>query len=404
MYKINLKELESTNLVALDTMYLGSFIKDKLPRAMDFYSQRVSIFKPQDFNDPFSKALSVCINEVYQKNEQPTIRNVVDTMSQKDWFGKSGLSIDMDNYDYLNKIVSYISSRGAMTIKEFRSRERAMEDAKRSKLLAPDNLNKVIAEIMQSPGTSVDHAISIKRYMDDMVGGTEFANKTADWEEQKHLLETLPSEFAKMIGKPRFTFPPHWKLNEFIPVLRPGEKCVMPGCTGEGKSVCAMMFSEWAAICGKNVLVIHMEDSDQTILMRQTVRWIGGTFLELERGDPKHRMEQMIKLREWWNTRGGSLTYKYLAGNNIGLIVEQIKETAATLEAEDKHLDVVVFDYFQKIDFDSGVGSGGNYVNQATAGAESLKILAERLKLFMFVVSQETPDANGGEQSTYGKR
>lgn len=397
--KLNLQQVEQTNLAAIETMYLGSFIKDP-KRERDFYAQRFAIFKPTDFTDTFSRMVAESINEIYVNNELPTPQNVVNVMSTKNWYERKDIASDADNFTKLNSLISYYQTRGAITLKDFRKQERVMEDAKRARLLSPENLNKVIAEINQRPGTTLDHASDIQGYIQDVMGAHEFAHKTADWDEQKKLLSDLPGQFAEMVGKPRFTFPPHWNLNGFIPVLRMGEKCVVSGGTGDGKSSVANQFAEWAHIAGKNVLVIHMEDSDETILMRQTVRWIGGTFLELERGDPKGRMAQMIKLREYWLTKGGSLTYKYLAGNSIALIVQHIQETAAVLESQDKHLDVVVMDYFQKIDFDS---QPGNYVNLATAGAEQLKILAERLKLFMFVVSQETPDANGGKHTAWAR-
>jgi hypothetical protein len=166
----------------------------------------------------------------------------------------------------------------------------------------------------------------------------------------------------------------------------------------------AMQFAEWALICGKNVLVIHMEDKVETILMRQTCRWIGATMEELERGDVLHKMDAMKELRQKWQLRThGTLTYKYLAGNSIPIVIEQIKEVQRQLEMLDKHLDLVVFDYFQKLDIDSQIGKGQNYVNAANAAAEQLKILAEKLGLIMFVVSQETTDMDGGKHTEWTK-
>lgn len=401
MYQIDLKNIEEANITGIESMYLGSLISSKL-RERDFYSERISVFKDIDYSEPISKAIARAINEIYSNNDRATSERVVEYLSTRDWFkpGFTGIQGLTETISDLRRLVDFYDDRGALNIKDFRRRERIMEDAKRAKLLHPKNLNEKIAEIMAGTGNSVDKALAIKSYMDEIVGGAEFAQKTTDWENQRQILTDLPDEFSGMLNKARFTFPPHWGLNQNIPMLRPGEMCVLSGGTGDGKSSMAMMFAEWAAICGKNVLVIHMEDSDKTILMRQTVRWIGGSFLELEKGDPMNKMQQMIKLREWWNSRGGSLVYKYLAGNTYHAIIEQIKEHAASLEAQDKQLDLVVIDYFQKIDFDS---AGGNYVLAANAGAEAFKIISERLRLFTFIVSQETPDSNGGKHTAWSR-
>ena len=400
---MQVNNIDLSMYTATEVGYLGSFIRGPYKRSHDFYAQRTTVFENKDFTDQFSAGLARAIAIIYTNNEHPTPEKIAETLLtagiiQSDNGNVSG---EMETWNYLGEVLEYYAVRGAENIKDFRKRERLMKEAWRTKKLSPEALQKKIDEISRKhTGASIEKAIALREYLDELVDGTDQVVKMTDWDDQNQMLADLPAKFSSMVGKPRFTFPTVWNVNNFIPVLRPGEKCVLSGGTGDGKSALAMQFAEWACSCGKKVLVIHMEDSDETILMRQTVRWIGGTLNELERGDPLHRMDQMLELRKQWQRDGGKLIYKYLAGLSIPLIIEQIKETANVLESNDEQLDVVVMDYFQKANHDDGKG---NYVVAANKGAEDLKIIAERLKLFMFVVSQETPGENGTKHTAWSR-
>lgn len=404
---VKLTKVEPTALVAAEVAYLGSFILDpNYEREKDFYSLRTKVQAPEDMHDPMSAALMEAITRLYHTNEPTTVENLCHIMITEGLVTPEtpGISGEAQAWTELTDMLNYYSFRGAKKFKEFRNREKAVFENWRNDKLSPQTIARVAAEAAKTSSSSLEIALAVRNYADSLLGQGEVQAQTSDWETQERLFTDIPAQNAEMVGKPRFTFPPHWNLNGLIPVIKPGEKIVLSGGTGDGKSAMSMQFAEWACLCGKNVLVIHMEDTVDTILMRQTVRWIGGTLEELEKGDPKGRMSEMKELRKKWiAARGGSLTYKYLAGNSIALIIEHIKETARFLETEGKHLDVVVMDYFQKVDFDSGVKPGSNYVNIATAGAEELKIIAQRLKLTMMVVSQETSDGNGGKHTAWTK-
>lgn len=397
---------DSSALIAAEVAYVGSFLREpKYKRDKDFFSLRTSVVNPADLNDPVVGAALEAVIRLYHQNEVPTIDNAAHIMLTEGLVTPEdiGISGEEQTWQKLAGLLDYCAERGAKSLKDFRVRERAIRENWRNQSLSAKQLEKFLDNARRQSGSSLELAIALRQYADSLIGETEVVSQTADWEKQKELFKEIPERQKALIGKPRFTFPPHWQLNSLIPVLRPGEKIVLSGGTGDGKSALCMQFAEWAAISGKNVLVVHMEDDDDIILMRQTVRWIGGTLEELEKGDPKGKMAQMVALRERWMQGGGGITYKYLAGHSIPLIVEQIKETARDMESQGKHLDVVVMDYFQKADFDTNIKSGQNYVNVANAGAELLKITAQRLSLVLMVVSQETSDGNGGKHTAWTK-
>jgi len=397
---------DSSTLVAAEVAYVGSFLKDgRYKRDKDFFSLRTSIINPKDVNDPVVGAALEAVVRLYHQNEIPTIDNVAHVILTDGLVTPeaAGISGESQTWQALTDLLHYCAQRGAKSLKDFRVRERAVRENWRNQTLSAKNLEKFLENARRQAGSSLELALALRNYADSLIGDSEVVSQTADWEKQKELFVEIPERQRALLGQPRFTFPPHWNLNSLIPVLRPGEKIVLSGGTGDGKSALCMQFAEWGCITGKNVLVIHMEDSDEIILMRQTVRWIGGTLEELEKGDPKGKMAKMSALREKWMERGGSITYKYLAGHSIPLIVEQIKETANEMEAQGKHLDLVVMDYFQKADFDTNIKAGQNYVNVANAGAELLKITAQRLQLVLMVISQETSDGNGGKHTAWTK-
>jgi hypothetical protein len=406
-----LTRIEPTSLIASEVAYVGSFIMGKngsgenVRRDKDFFANRSTVLAPNDMHDELTAGVLEAIVRLYHRNEKPIIENIGHIMITEGLISPDtpGIAGEAEAWTALANLLDYYAVRGAKTMKDFRLRERAVRENWRNERLSGSQIEAFLDEARREATSTFDIAYALRQYADELIGETEMVAYTADWEKQKKILEEIPQRQRDLIGKPRFTFPSAWKLNQLIPVIRPGEKIVLSGGTGDGKSAMSMQFAEWSAITGKNVLVIHMEDREEVILMRQTVRWIGGTLEELEKGDPLGKMEQMIALREVWNERGGSIIYKYLAGHTVPLIVEQIKETAREFEAEGKHLDVVVMDYFQKADFDSQILRGGSYVNAANLGAEMLKITAEKLGLVMFVVSQETSDGNGGKHTAWTK-
>lgn len=401
-----LNNLDPAAMTASEVAYLGSFIREPgIRREKDFFANRSVVMQAKDMHDELSVAVLAGIIRLYHTNEVTSIDNLAHIMMTEGLVTPDtpGIAGEAQSWTALIGLLNYYAERGAKTLKDFRIRERAVQENWRSERLGVRYIEGVVDDAIKAGGSSFDAAMALRNYADSLVSDSEMAAVTTNWDRQKEFLTEFPDQQKALIGKPRFTFPPHWNLNRLIPVIKPGVKIVLSGGTGDGKSAMAMQFAEWAAICGKNVLIIHMEDREDIILMRQTVRWIGGSLEELERGDPRGRMNQMIKLREEWAKNGGSLLYKYLAGNSIPLIVEQIKETAREYEVQDKHLDLVVMDYFQKADHESQIANGQNYVNAANKGAEMLKIIAEKLSLTMCVISQETPDGNGGKHTEWSR-
>ncbi len=406
--KNKLAGLDPAALIASEVAYIGSFVRGpKLIREKDFYANRSMIINPADMHDDFSSAVLEGVVRLYHQNEVPSIENLAHIMLNEGLIAPDSPAItdQAKAWSQVSDLLNYYAERGAKELRSFRKREHTVRENWRTERLSPKHITKILETVDKNGGSSLDAATAIRQYMDSLIGDTEMDAVVAKWDKQKEFLEQFPEQQRSLIGQARFTFPSMWgaKLSKLIPVIRPGEMIVLAGGTGDGKSAMAMQFAEWSAISGKNVLVIHMEDYVDIILMRQTCRWLGATMEELEKGDPKGKMQDMIELREAWMERGGSLIYKYLAGHTIQLLVEQIKETAQELERQGKHLDLVVMDYFQKADFDSGVTQGQNYVNIANQGAELLKIVAQKLALTMCVISQETSDGNGGKHTEWTK-
>lgn len=388
--------------LASEIGYIGSFIIDPEFRNTSYFPKRSMILKPEDMHDPFSKGVLEAIMRLNVRNERATIDEISRVMTTEGIInGNDNVPSQIDTWEKLQSALKYYSQQGAVDTRGFRVRENAVSENWRSNKLTSTSISKLIESMKKKGATNFEIAIALKEYAENVSGGGESAAITADHTRQIELLKEIPERQRELLGKPRFTFPPHWGVNHLVPYLKTGIMITMSGGTGDGKSAMAMQFADWACIAGKNVLAIILEDQFETILMRQTVRWVGGTMDELERGDPHNKMAEMSRLREKWARSGGQMIYKYLAGNPIESIKTHIKEVARELELQGKSLDVVVMDYFQKVDFDSGVKNGANYVNVATKGAEDIKILAETLGFTMMVVSQETEDAQGNRHAAW---
>lgn len=388
--------------------YLGSFIQGpEFKREKNFWASRSVIeIKPEDMPDSFSKALLQVIEVAELEGISRTPEALTELMFTEGLaqVAKTDPMSIMLAMDKAEAMIRSIGKRGKTTLEDFRRTEITLHEMWRQYKM--DRLPDMIKDINNTPGlTATDKLMRSRELVEKFLGGSSSPIKTYDWEAQMEVFDKLPGEHLAQVGKPMFSLPPHWGLNGFVPRLHPGDKVVLSGGTGEGKSAAAMQFAEWCAIVGKRVLVIHMEDSIDTILMRQTCRWIPDTAMEeLERGDPLSKMEQMIALRKQWKENsGGELIYKYLAGNTIDIILGQMNEVARAAQMEGKPLDVVVFDYFQKVDFDSQITNSLNYVNVATNGAERLKIWAETWNAVVFVVSQETTDKHGDKHTAWTK-
>jgi KaiC/GvpD/RAD55 family RecA-like ATPase len=391
------------NLVVSEVAYLGSFIAGG--REKDFYPLRHTIIDPAEFSDQTSRDLARALDICHTRQEEPNITNLISIMLATGIVVPEipGMPGHMEAWERLTEILNHYAKLGAPDLKEFRRKEKRVKEIWRAEKISPDVLAQVARDIQNKGGSSIEQALAIRDYIDGLLGNEQAQSQTFTWVEQEQLFTQIPEENRAMIGKPRFMFPISWGLENYIKVIRPGEMIVLSGSTGDGKSALSHQFAEWTACLGRHVLVIHMEDTERTILMRQTCRWIGATMEELERGDPLGKMDQMRQLREkWYQDRGGTLTYKYLAGSTIALIVEHIKDWARQLEDNDETPGLVVLDYFQKVDFP--IARGENAANAYSNGAEQLKIIAERLNVPMFVVSQETPNADGkGSHTAYSR-
>jgi hypothetical protein len=387
--------------------YLGSFIEGpEFKRGKDFLAHRNVVIKPEDMPDDFSRALMHAIQTAGYKGVERTPERLARTMWKEGLIQSpetDGASVASTS-DQVEALIYAYGKRGVTTFQEFRETEidfHIMWQERTTKRL-PDQIKAIMDEVGV---TASDKLVAVKELIEQYMGASPAQIKTYDEAGQDERFDNIPQEKLAQVGKPKFTLPNHWGLNNFVPRLHPGDKIVLSGGTGEGKSAAAMQFAEWCALTGRRVLVIHMEDSIDTILMRQTCRWIPDTTMEeLERGDPQGKMARMKALRKQWKANsGGEIVYKYLAGNTIDIILGQMEEVARAMLDEGDPLDVVVFDYFQKVDFDSQVNNNLGYVNVATKGAERLKIWAEAWNAVVFVVSQETPDNFGGKHTAWTK-
>jgi hypothetical protein len=238
-------------------------------------------------------------------------------------------------------------------------------------------------------GKTADEISRLTReYLDKIDGKFIAGASSADWDRQAAEFDRIQELMRSRIGQPLKCFPPAWGLNRYVRSIEKGRLVVMSGGTGDGKSSLAMSYAEWQAQTGRNVIVVHMEDSLQTILMRQTVRNIPSTTLEeLEGGDPEDKLLRMKKIRESWP---GRIYYEYMAGLNIDQIILRLEEICLK-----DSIDDIVIDYFQKIDFISDASASVNMIAQAGLAVEKLKLLAEKWNNNVFLVSQTTPDTDG---------
>jgi KaiC/GvpD/RAD55 family RecA-like ATPase len=405
----SIKDLDAESAVTHEVLYVGSFIQfPDIKKDKDFYTHRtVTSLKPSDMTDKFTKAIFEAV-QIADWEKVPKYPNeLANIMLRNGIVTPSQMSTDSENIAYnqlVNDLIA-IGKRGAAYFAEFIKRERAMESIWRTQTLErlPFLLQAMTGKTAKK---SEKEIIAFTReYLDNLDNKTHTQEVTAEWEEQEKAFKDIVIEKRSEVGRPLKTFPNHWGLRPFIPRIKPGWMIVISGATGDGKSALAMQYAEWQAVSGRKVLVIHMEDNLETILLRQCTRWIPDTTLEeLERGDPKEKMAQMAQMRASWQAHGGEIIYKYLAGHTVQDMINQINEVAASFQMQGKHLDDVVIDYYQKADFETLAGQGNlSYVNVATKGAEDLKITTEKWNCNTLIVSQVTPDEKGGFHTAWAR-
>lgn len=403
---MKLSHVDIEQLISSEISYIGSFFQEKeFKRQMDFFANRAKVMNAEDMHDKLSVSILKAVTTLNFRNEAITYENMGNILLNEGYIQQedSGILEQVKTWESLKDVLKYYAERGATKLKQFRLYENAVENNWRTDKLDIKNIEKIIRDATNQGLNSSEVAFALREYAESLLSTDEMVAVRTDETKQKEFLENYPEQQKQLIGKPRFTFPPHWNLNKNIPVIKPGQIITLAGDTGGGKSSMAMQFAEFSYMIGKNVLVIHMEDMYEIIGVRQTVRWVGGTLEELERGDPRNRMVKMAKLKEEWAKNGGSIDYRYLAGFDIDTLKGKITEYARELELVDKHLDLVVFDYFQKADHDRHVKNGQNLASVNAAGVEKLKIHAEKLAYTLMIVSQETADADGGKHTAWTK-
>lgn len=383
-----MNSIDPATLLSTEVAYLGSFIAAQ-DRERDFYSFRSALI--DTYADPFSAALQKALDICYQQAERAVPIALAEVMLGNCLVTAEtqGITGQKELWEQVLELINYYAERGAKTLRQFRKYERAVIEQRRLAQLTPSSIAQKMEKIARKGGSSLEQAIELRSFLDSLIGHHEVRPLTYEWPDQALLFDSIPQEQRKLIGKPRYTLPPAWMMHGNVPVIRPGRLIVLIGATGDGKSAMLMQAAEWTAVTGRHVLVIHMEDTVRTILMRQTCRWIGATMDELERGDPDDKMAKMKAMREEWP---GTITYKYLAGLNIQLIEQHTHEWVQRLEENGAQPGAVFLDYFQKVEVMPGKGE--NMTNAYNQVAERLKITAEAINVPFFVASQKNTEGD----------
>lgn len=375
-------------LPTIEASYVGSFIKvNGIKRTKNFWTNRTRVIKPEYISNESLRAMLVAIDELNSKNVPADVGTIArEILTQLPL--AAGIDPLVVGYEYAVKLTENVARLGAITYAEFRKAEDDMIAVWQQSQLTGDKMAAVIESLEKKYSSPVDRALALRKHIDSIVGEAPQEIKTLDGPQQIEVLETLAETHRANLGKPLFTFPPEWGLNKYITMLPPGFMASLGGLPGDGKSSLAMQFADYAAMCGRDVLVIHMEDTHETLLMRQTCRHLNATMDELYRGDPEDKMKQMAQLRQSWE---GTMTLRYMGGSHINVIIDSIREWADEMSAVrgTQHFGgVVIMDYFQKATFSHS--SNRNLADEYSNGVEGLKQVTETKNLFTMIVTQLT--------------
>lgn len=194
-----------------------------------------------------------------------------------------------------------------------------------------------------------------------------------------------------------FTWP--WATwNERILPLREGMVGIVAAPDGMGKSLYLECIAEHWAYIGKQVALVHLEDSLEYKLDRRLARWANVPLHNIERGmlsdDQWLRVDKAEKkLAEF----AGNLHYYHAPGQSMSDIVAMLEK-----KHEQGLVDVVVFDYIDKVAPSRGQVStyGTNPWERQANDMEQLKVMAEKLGIPVITATQGNKEMQGDGTQT----
>ena len=290
--------------------------------------------------------------------------------------------------------VTSVAERGVKNKHELARTEAMMHDfiMDRGMKALPEKIQRMVDRAV------APHKISdeVEAYLGRLKGIIGVDTLFADYMQQNEIFDTFADERRKLLNLPLFSFPQDWGMFKIAPTIKPGHIVTITGLSSDGKSSAAHQWAENTARQGYRSLVLHLEDSIDMILMRQCCRWIPKTnFNELECGDPERHMEKMKVVRQEWRNRGGDIDYAYVPSMRADLLTQKIQTKLIEARGQGNPYRLIVVDYVQLVDFDSGVTSGSNRTNVANNFIRSMKALGYMFGCTICFVSQVTQGEAG---------
>lgn len=288
---------------------------------------------------------------------------------------------------------AYLGSRLAETAK------RAIATATEDPTTAAETLISAVTEMM----APVSRIISIGEYLDEWERGLW------DWQETLRDSRYVPYPFAS--------------LTDLAGVIRPGMMCLLTGLTGGGKSTFLTQWALTAAMAGRSVLFVHLEDTpdivtDRLIGMAQGfIRYYVLRNIQHPALDEETRAafandefeaskirstilsrdaRRLIGLAKRFlqKTTGDRLLTLYAGGYTPEQLISSIEATMYR-----RRVDLVIVDYLNKLSIPERILASQNAAIVLDRAAEALKCLAERWGSVMVIAQQINDEGRG-----YGSR